>query len=231
MDRRTLLDALNRSNTFLMSYRLIGESGPRYVSMKVSRMRDDENYIIIGVTDDDERMKQRRAAARMKEEHIAYARINALAGDILCVYVVVPETGRYREYSATTGYESLALPKEGMDFFTTSRRKIRDIIYPEDLDRFLSLFTKDGVEEEIARRGIFALSYRLVINEKPVYVQLKAAMVDEPEGRRKAIDSGGIVIACGIAKYDNDACVAAVFERADRDMYENKSSLKTARKG
>lgn len=139
------------------------------------------------MTDDDERMKQRRAAARMKEEHIAYARINALAGDILCVYVVVPETGRYREYSATTGYESLALPKEGMDFFTTSRRKIRDTIYPEDLDRFLSLFTKDGVEEEIARRGIFALSYRLVINEKPVYVQLKAAMVDEPEGRRMVV--------------------------------------------
>ncbi len=367
LDRRTLLDALNRNNAFIMTYRLIGETGPRYVSMKVSRMRDDENFIIIGVTDDDERMKQRRAAARMKEEHIAYARINALAGDILCVYVVVPETGRYREYSATAGYESLALPKEGIDFFATSRRKIRDTIYPEDLDRFLSLFTKEGVEEEIARRGIFALSYRLVINEKPVYVQLKAAMVDEPEGRRmvvgisdidahvkqekeyesrlaraqneanidaltgvknrhaylrveeqldrqiarrtvhgfaiaildvndlkkvndnsghqagdqylrdacrvicevfkrspvfrvggdefavvikgsdyehveelrgkmldhnrKALKTGDIVIACGIAKFDNDACVTAVFERADQDMYENKSSLKAMREG
>ena len=38
--------------------------------------------------------------------------------------------------------------------------------------------------------------------------------------------NGGIVIACGMAKYEVDACVAPVFERADHNMYENKSSLK-----
>lgn len=58
--------------------------------------------------------------------------------------------------------------------------------------------------------------------------ELRGKMLDH---NRKAIDSGGIVIACGIAKYDNDACVAAVFERADQDMYENKSSLKAMHKG
>jgi hypothetical protein len=29
-----------------------------------------------------------------------------------------------------------------------------------------------------------------------------------------------------MAKYENDANVAAVFERADQNMYENKSRLK-----
>ncbi len=37
-------------------------------------------------------------------------------------------------------------------------------------------------------------------------------------------------VACGIAKYDKEDCVAAVFETADRRMYENKNSLKM-RKG
>lgn len=46
-----------------------------------------------------------------------------------------------------------------------------------------------------------------------------------------AIKSGGIVIACGMAKYENDSCVATVFERADQNMYENKNSLKGAVQG
>ena len=38
--------------------------------------------------------------------------------------------------------------------------------------------------------------------------------------------TGGLMIACGMAKFDNDACVADVLVRADRSMYENKKRLK-----
>lgn len=36
------------------------------------------------------------------------------------------------------------------------------------------------------------------------------------------------MIACGMARYgeEADACVASVFERADRQMYSNKNCLK-----
>ena len=44
----------------------------------------------------------------------------------------------------------------------------------------------------------------------------------------EALMSGGIVTACGMARYENDECVATVFERADHNMYENKNSLKSA---
>ena len=37
-----------------------------------------------------------------------------------------------------------------------------------------------------------------------------------------------MVIACGTSKFDNDQNVAAVFERADQAMYENKAVLKAA---
>ena len=43
----------------------------------------------------------------------------------------------------------------------------------------------------------------------------------------KAIRTGGIVIACGMSKYDGDTSVAFVFDRADQNMYENKNDLKT----
>ena len=44
-------------------------------------------------------------------------------------------------------------------------------------------------------------------------------------GRRE----GGIVIACGMARFDGDSCVASVFERADQQMYLNKNDLKQRR--
>ena len=42
----------------------------------------------------------------------------------------------------------------------------------------------------------------------------------------EAKESGGIVIACGMAKREDDTSVAPVFERADQNMYENKNRLK-----
>ena len=367
MDRKTLVAALDRNRTFVMTYRLISESGPIYVSMRISRMEDDERYIVLGVTDIDEEMRQRRAVERVKEEQIASARISALNGDLLCVYVVDPQTGRYREFSASASFETFAQAKEGPDFFAAAREAARTCSHPEDLNRFLSIFTPENILSEIERHGIFTLSYRLMLNGSSLYVQLKAAMVEEKEGRRlivgindidaqvrqeeeyvrhlakaqieakvdaltgvknrhayleaeerlnrqiaahrapefaivildvndlkkvndtaghKAGDqylrdacaiicevfkhspvfrvggdefaiiaqgrdygrieeligrmrdqnalarqTGGIVIACGMAKRENDASVAPVFERADQNMYENKSRLKAERAG
>jgi len=42
----------------------------------------------------------------------------------------------------------------------------------------------------------------------------------------QAINDGGIVVACGMAKFENDENVASVFEKADTAMYKNKIELK-----
>ena len=362
LDRKKLVKKLDRNKTVVVNYRLLQKERATYVSMRISRMTDDERYIVIGVMDVDEQMKQRHAAERMKEERIAYARLSALTGDYLCIYVMVPETGYYREFSASASYEKLVQAKTGGDYFAATREAALSIIHPEDQNRFLSTFTRENILGEIGQHGIFTLSYRIMMDGSPLYVQLKAAIVEEKEGARlivgiididaqvrqeekyvrrlaqarkdvnidaltgvknrhayleteerinaqiaeqrgpefaivildvndlkkvndndghKAGDQylrnackiicdifkhspvfriggdefaviaqgsdyedietliervythnaeakrdGGIVIACGMAKYEADACVAPVFERADHNMYENKSSLK-----
>jgi hypothetical protein len=35
-----------------------------------------------------------------------------------------------------------------------------------------------------------------------------------------------VIIACGMARFEQEDCVAAVFEIADKKMYENKKQLK-----
>ena len=184
MDRRTLTATLDRKKTLVMNMRYLSERGPVYVTMKVSRMEDDDRFIIIGINDVDEQMKQQRAAERMREERVAYNRLSALTGDFISVYVVVPETGRYREFSAGAGYEALEHEKEGRDFFGMSRDTALRTIHPDDIDRFLSVYTRENVMAEIERRGFFTLSYRIIMEGEPVYVQLRATMVDEKEGKR-----------------------------------------------
>ena len=48
------------------------------------------------------------------------------------------------------------------------------------------------------------------------------------EHNTAAIQNNGIVIACGMAKFENDKCVEEVFDRADLNMYDNKNELKNA---
>ena len=73
MDRRSLLKALSRKDTFILTYRQNGSSGPVYVSMKVSLMEDDKNFIIVGITDVDVEMRE----AMSKSEALAEALTSA----------------------------------------------------------------------------------------------------------------------------------------------------------
>ena len=73
MDRRTLMKALERKDTFVTTYRQTGEKGAIYVSMKVSRMEDDEHFIIVGVTNVDAEMRD----AMSKSEALAEALVAA----------------------------------------------------------------------------------------------------------------------------------------------------------
>ena len=67
------MQALGRKNTFIMTYRQIGDSGPVYVSMKVSLMEDDANFIIVGITNVDAEMREAMAKSEALAEALAAA--------------------------------------------------------------------------------------------------------------------------------------------------------------
>ncbi len=73
MSRRELMKSLERKNTFMMTCRFQGESGPTYVSMKVSRMEDDEHFIIVGITNVDAEMRDAMAKSEALAEALAAA--------------------------------------------------------------------------------------------------------------------------------------------------------------
>ena len=82
------------------------------------------------------------------------------------------------------GFDAFTMPSEGEDFFSDFQREFYQIVYPEDQNRVFTALTMENVLGEVEKNGIFTLSYRLMMDDEPRYVQLKAAMVDEEEGQR-----------------------------------------------
>lgn len=152
--------------------------------LRASVIGDEKEEYRIMLQEADRRMEQRLAEERALEEHTAFARISALGGEYLSIHIVDPETEHYHEYSANAAFKSFGLPTEGEDFFNLTRALSRSLVYRKDLKRFMHAFTRENVLSEIERTGLFVLTYRLVIQEKPVYIQLKCAMAEEAEGRR-----------------------------------------------
>ena len=185
--KENVVRAMDEHGTFMLTYRLMIDDVPTYVNMKATRMQDDDHSIIIGVSNVDAQMKQREAMERVKAERVTYARITALSGDCICLYTVDPETGRYSEYSATSAYEGLGIDKAGNDFFSNTIKDSARHIYEEDIEMFRSMFTRENVMREIERNGIFSLRYRLMMDGAPVYVRIKAVMVQEHDGAQLII--------------------------------------------
>ena len=180
--KENVLKALDDQGSFDTTYRLLIDGVPNYMSMKGSRMEDDNDHIVIGVKNVDVQMKAIEAAERMKEDQITYTRISALAGNYLVIYTVDPATDHYTEYSAMDSYNSLEIGKEGDDFFQQARKNAKEIVLPEDLEHFETLFTKENVMKEIEVDGDFSIRYRIMMNGEPVNVRLKAVRINEKDG-------------------------------------------------
>ena len=180
--KEDVVRAIDDHGAFTITYRLLVNGEPKYVNMKAVRMKNDDNYLIIGVNNVDAQMKQQEALERMQEERITYSRISALAGNYICIYTVDPETDTYVEYGATEEYKKLGLDSIGREFFAMAIREITRYIYPEDLELFNREFTRANVMNDVfGEGGIFEIKFRLMINEKPTLVRLKAAKVKEKD--------------------------------------------------
>lgn len=63
-----------------------------------------------------------------------------------------------------------------------------------------------------------------VICQGQDYDRIDRLLEEVSEANEQSRASGDILIACGMARYRNGEAVEAVFERADHQMYENKTT-------
>jgi PAS domain S-box-containing protein len=126
-------------------------------------------------------------------ERITFSRISqALAKDYFSIYIVDPETDRFIEYSSSKGYDQFNVEKEGEDFFGLSRRNMSRLLYPEDRDRFMRVFTKERIMKSLKNGEIFTMKYRMMMDGAPVYISMKATLLDDEHGTHLIIGSNNI---------------------------------------
>ncbi len=180
--KENIIRTLDEQGVFVYTYRLMKGDTPTYVNMKVVRMNGDDSHIIIGVNNVDTQMKQQETIEQLKEEQTTYARIAALMGNFIAIYTVDPESGNYMQYSASHDYSELGTSKAGLDFFKDSIEDIKKVIHPDDLDYFLSVFSREKVLERVQSGRVYKIKYRLVLNNEPVRISLRASLVNEQNG-------------------------------------------------
>ena len=181
-NKENIVNGLKKNGSVTHTYRIMVDGAPVYVNMKIVAERNNSNNIIIGVNNVDAQMKHKEALEKIREERTAYARITALSGDFMALYMIDPVTEDYSLYSSTAYFNALGSSSEGTNFFEQALIEAKDVIYEDDYEHFCDMLKKDKMLDQIMKNDVFILNYRLIMDEMPVYTQMKAAMVHENDG-------------------------------------------------
>ena len=132
--------------------------------------------------DNSKKPSAKEAYSETIDETVVHARIaRALSADYTFIYYVNTDTDRYVDYSYDTSHMNVQSKKQGEDFFNQSRKDSLKALYSEDVERFQQIFTKENILRSIKEHGIFMISYRLLIDNIPTYVNLKAMRIEEDD--------------------------------------------------
>ena len=187
--KENILNALDQQKSFTLSYRLMMKGRPVYMNIKAMRMQDDEYRIIIGVSDVNLQMNQRKAIERLMQEQTVSNRIRALTDDFMVMYTIDPETGSYTESTVNSEYEGLGVAKVGDDFFGDKDINADRLVHPEDAERFKRTLDRDNILDALKKNGLVKLKYRLMINGEPKTVMTRAALVREADGEKLLVST------------------------------------------
>ena len=136
--------------------------------------------------------------------------VGALVQDFFDLYYVDIETGAFIEYGSWNEKGEKETERQGASFFEEGREKARQYILEEDQERLIAALKKEKLLGEIERHGVYIIYYRLLINDVPTYVRMKATHIPG--------DDRHIII--GISNVDTQVRDRMAAERAAE---ENKS--------
>ncbi len=177
--KENILKTINEQGCFSITYRMEDQMGIRYVNFKAVRDRSNNNLIIIGINSVDNQMKQQEALLAVQKEKISYSRMAALSGNIYAVYTVNIDDDSYSVFKTSQGESYLGFTERNEDFFIVTKRRIKELIYEEDLEGFLKNINKETIIKKISEVGVFEYTYRLLVDKKPTYFMFKAVITSE----------------------------------------------------
>jgi len=195
--KENVLRTIKESGAYTITYRLVLDGEPIYVSLKATAMGgDDSGSIVVGINNIDSQMKRQQELEQAKEAQLTFARIaQALSQDYYSFYVVNTDTDEFVEYSSSDEYQQLHVEQNGVNFFEDCRRNVIRLVHPDDLKLALQAWEKDRLLEELRDGKTFTIAYRLMFDGAASRIQCKVI-------RMRGDDARYIVI--GISNVDEE---------------------------
>ena len=167
MNKENLLSQMEKGDMQSIEYRLMIDGEPVYHTVRLIRgPREGDDYFILGVLNIDEEVRRRQKEQLLENEKLIYNQIaDSLAEHYDTLYYVDMDTDVYFEMSSSDVYKSLEIKPSGGDFFNESARNLKKFIHPDDEERVMPLFTKQGIIENLRKSRTYTLTYRLVMGD------------------------------------------------------------------
>lgn len=225
MNRDSMITALESHKVTSLEYRLIVAGKTRYVRMTV-RKTSDGTHFIIGIENIDEEVRREKQHLKALKTEKELARRDELTGiknktaykeleesvqsnmdnglDYLPFALIVCDTNNLKKINDTQGHAA------GDEYIKASAKLLCNIFVHSPI------FRVGGDEFVVFLRGSDYAS-KMELLEK-----LRNQVLENQS------TGSGPVLATGIAEYNpnNDNYVSEIFDRADKEMYENKQKLK-----
>jgi diguanylate cyclase (GGDEF)-like protein len=180
--------------------------------------------LIVGLNDIDAQVRQEEMYSRRLAQAQAEASIDALTG-VRNKHAYMAEEAQIDRRIA----EHRQPPFAVVMLDVNDLKKINDTAGHQAGDRYLRDACK-VICEIFKHSPVFRIGGDefAVIAQGSDFVCIEDRMEKVRAHNAGALQGGGILIACGMACFEDDARVADVLERADQNMYENKNALKAA---
>ena len=222
--KENVLREIEENGLFAETHRLFIEGVPRYICLKAALVEEkDGQQLIVGVTDVDAQVRREKKLERDLSAARAMANVDSLTG------VKNKNAYSHLEEQINASIAEGDTPEFAIVICDVNGLKdINDTHGHQMGDRYL----KDGCSiicTVFKRSPVFRIGgdeFAIVARGRD-YERVHELVEELSEGNITRLEEGGVVIACGVAKYNGEPNVAAVFDLADAKMYENKKALKS----
>ncbi len=228
LNKDNMISALDNRKDYTIDYRITRNGKSRYTRLSVRRTSDGTHFIVVVEDIDDEIKREKRHLRALKTEK-ELARRDELTGvknktaykeleesvqanidngmDYLTFALVICDTNNLKQINDTLGHAA------GDEYIRASARILCDVFVHSPV------FRVGGDEFVVFLRGSDYSSRHELMDK------LRERVL---ENKRTG---AGVILASGMAEFkpESDNFVADIFDRADREMYEDKQRLKSGK--
>lgn len=136
-----------------------------------------ETFIIASkdhLVDETGKKEERKPHMHVNRTSVSANIVHALTSGFEVIYYVNTENGRYIQFSSQGKYEDLQIERSGKDFFADTQKNIARVIYEEDVERVSLSLQKEALLAQLMGDRSFSLTYRLMLEGRPVFYNLRA---------------------------------------------------------